>query len=288
MKKELIEELLLRFENARTEFEGAECWSARDLQEILGYAKWQNFQKTIDRAEDACSNSQTRNHRRRAGSTPNLATMELCYNRLEPMKRISPKVLAVAFLTTFLCSVVALSQEPTDPKQYSAPVNWTEYQIPSQKLSIPLPKVPVIRAGSDDCSETEVGVYSAYAGGAVYEFEWHAKSRTAIPAWCSTKSKFSKASLTKRIDELKAENWGYVGSETTVAGAQATLLRSTSTTGPMKTRWLIWQKDRWLELGITRRKDTVINEAKYLGGLKLSSSSGTRCRSRSRINPWRC
>lgn len=57
MEKELITALLTRFENARTELEGTECWSARDLQEILGYAKWQNFQNAIDKARDACTNA---------------------------------------------------------------------------------------------------------------------------------------------------------------------------------------------------------------------------------------
>lgn len=57
MKKELISELLSRFENARTDLEGTECWSARDLQEILGYARWHNFQNAIDKAKEACSNA---------------------------------------------------------------------------------------------------------------------------------------------------------------------------------------------------------------------------------------
>ena len=57
MKKELITELLERFENARTELDGIECWSARDLQEILGYAKWQNFQNAIEKAKEACTNA---------------------------------------------------------------------------------------------------------------------------------------------------------------------------------------------------------------------------------------
>lgn len=55
MKRELITELLTRFENARTELEDTDCWSARDLQEILGYTKWQNFQNAIDKAKEACT-----------------------------------------------------------------------------------------------------------------------------------------------------------------------------------------------------------------------------------------
>lgn len=36
---------------------GNEYWSARDLQVLLGYAKWQKFEDTIQRAIKACENS---------------------------------------------------------------------------------------------------------------------------------------------------------------------------------------------------------------------------------------
>jgi len=36
---------------------GHEYWSARDLQGLLGYAKWQKFEDTIQRAIKACENS---------------------------------------------------------------------------------------------------------------------------------------------------------------------------------------------------------------------------------------
>lgn len=32
-----------------------ECWSARELQVLLGYSKWENFIKVIDKAKEACS-----------------------------------------------------------------------------------------------------------------------------------------------------------------------------------------------------------------------------------------
>lgn len=57
MKKELIQELFQKFEQARYTLNGIECWSARELQEILGYAKWENFSKVIDKAKNACLNS---------------------------------------------------------------------------------------------------------------------------------------------------------------------------------------------------------------------------------------
>lgn len=54
MKKELIKELFEKFENACYIYEGVECWSAREMQEILGYTQWRNFQNVIDKAKTAC------------------------------------------------------------------------------------------------------------------------------------------------------------------------------------------------------------------------------------------
>ena len=34
--------------------QGDEYWLARELQEVLGYSKWQNFEKVIDKAKEAC------------------------------------------------------------------------------------------------------------------------------------------------------------------------------------------------------------------------------------------
>lgn len=56
MKTEEIKDLFHKFENAANELEGVECWSARDLQTLLGYSKWENFEKVILKAKDACKN----------------------------------------------------------------------------------------------------------------------------------------------------------------------------------------------------------------------------------------
>ncbi len=57
MKKELIQELFLKFENASNLYNNIECWSAREVQEILGYTKWDNFIKVIEKAKRACENA---------------------------------------------------------------------------------------------------------------------------------------------------------------------------------------------------------------------------------------
>lgn len=57
MKKEQIQLLFEQFEQARYMFNDLECWSARDLQQILGYSDWRNFLKAVDKAKEACNNS---------------------------------------------------------------------------------------------------------------------------------------------------------------------------------------------------------------------------------------
>lgn len=56
MKKEIIQQLYSAFEQAALEFDGVECWSARELCTLLGYSQWRNFVGVIDKAKMACEN----------------------------------------------------------------------------------------------------------------------------------------------------------------------------------------------------------------------------------------
>ena len=58
MKRELIVELLEKFENTCYTINDIECWSARELQEILGYTRWENFVNAIEKAKLACKTAQ--------------------------------------------------------------------------------------------------------------------------------------------------------------------------------------------------------------------------------------
>ena len=57
MDTNLIHQLFDSFESITYDLNGVECWSARQLQENLGYAKWDNFVKVIEKAKVACSTS---------------------------------------------------------------------------------------------------------------------------------------------------------------------------------------------------------------------------------------
>lgn len=64
MKKEFISELFKKFEDACYDFDGIECWSARELQDILGYTQWRNFKNVIDKAQKSCEQAgeEAKNH----------------------------------------------------------------------------------------------------------------------------------------------------------------------------------------------------------------------------------
>ena len=57
MGKDLILRLKKTFEDHAREADGVEFWFARDLQNLLGYDKWENFLNVIDKAKIACKNS---------------------------------------------------------------------------------------------------------------------------------------------------------------------------------------------------------------------------------------
>ncbi len=57
MKENEIKQLFEQFESIACEYEGIECWSARELQKLLDYSEWRNFCKTIEKAKESCKNA---------------------------------------------------------------------------------------------------------------------------------------------------------------------------------------------------------------------------------------
>lgn len=53
----MIEKLYNSFEELAFEYEGLECWSARELCQALGYTQWRNFVNVIEKAKEACQNA---------------------------------------------------------------------------------------------------------------------------------------------------------------------------------------------------------------------------------------
>jgi DNA-damage-inducible protein D len=57
MKREQIAELFQLFESACYNEQGVEHWSARELQVVFNYTKWNNFLQVIGKAKSACENA---------------------------------------------------------------------------------------------------------------------------------------------------------------------------------------------------------------------------------------
>ena len=96
LKSEEIKSLFALFEQASAEFEGVECWSARELQSLLGYTQWRNFLKTIEKAMDACQN---------AGE--NLSYHFADVSKTIPMPKGAEKEIDDILLTRYACYLIA-------------------------------------------------------------------------------------------------------------------------------------------------------------------------------------
>lgn len=105
MKKELIQALLIRFENACYDFNGVECWSARDLQELFGYTQWRNFLNAIERAKQSCEN---------AGE--NVADRFADVSKTITMPKGAEKQIDDIALTRYACYLIAQNGDPSKPE----------------------------------------------------------------------------------------------------------------------------------------------------------------------------
>ena len=57
MEKAIIATLQKSFEDYVHKEKGVEFWFARDLQKLLGYVEWRKFLRVIEKAKEACKNS---------------------------------------------------------------------------------------------------------------------------------------------------------------------------------------------------------------------------------------
>ncbi len=102
MKNELIAELLQKFESACYIYKGIECWSARELQEILGYSEWRNFLKVVEKAKSGCEN---------AGGKTQHHFVEI--NKMIDLAKGAQRQISDFALTRYACYLIAQNGDPT-------------------------------------------------------------------------------------------------------------------------------------------------------------------------------
>ena len=105
MKTEEIKNLFDKFESIACEYEGVECWSAREMCTLLGYAKWQTFENVLAKAQEACQNADIE-----------VADHFTGVSKTIPMPKGASKEIIDYMLTRYACYLVAQNGDPRKPE----------------------------------------------------------------------------------------------------------------------------------------------------------------------------
>jgi DNA-damage-inducible protein D len=101
MEQAIITQLHKNFEDCVHTENGVEFWLARELQKLLGYERWENFENVISRAKIACKNAKqdTADHFRDVTKTI-------------PMPKEASKNILDIMLTRYACYLIAQNGDP--------------------------------------------------------------------------------------------------------------------------------------------------------------------------------
>lgn len=104
MEKDIVRQLHTDFEQSvqKEEQTGLEFWLARDLQGLLGYARWENFIKVIDKARISCKN---------AGFEPSDHFLDI--TKMVPLGSGAARQIDDIALTRYACDLIAQNGDPS-------------------------------------------------------------------------------------------------------------------------------------------------------------------------------
>ena len=105
MKSEDILALFERFEQAATHVKDVECWSARSICPLLGYADWRNFVKAIEKAKESCLNAGEKESDHFVG-----------VNKMIDLPKGATRSIEDILLTRYACYLIAQNGDPRKPE----------------------------------------------------------------------------------------------------------------------------------------------------------------------------